>query len=205
MPWKATPMKSIAAPTPGPTEWAASPATSMWWSAGLGFSIEASTGRSRAQLTATPSRANAAAAARLREVTKWSAPRSSSAPQRPQFVVASKVRCIHSRVTGWSMAGVPPGSNARTYLPRTPVGRATRIAYLDHRGRFDVDEDGGMEDAHHAEKRRRRPAVGLGQPSQARGRRFHEAVDVGRVVGRYGGPLGVSGFAPTGPLPGRGP
>jgi hypothetical protein len=41
-----------------------------------------------------------------------------------------------------------------------------------------------MEEAHHAEKRRRRPAVGLGQPSQARGRRFHEAVDVGRVVGR---------------------
>src|SRR5215475_5299118 len=163
MPWKATPMKSIVAPTPGITESAASPATSMWWSAGLGFSIEASTGRSRAQLTATPSRANAAAAARLREVTKWSAPRSSSAPQRPQFVVASKVRCIHSRVTGWSMARVPPGSNARTYLPRTPVGRATRIAYLDHRGRFDLDDDGGMEEAHHAEKRRRRPAVGLGQ------------------------------------------
>jgi hypothetical protein len=58
-----------------------------------------------------------------------------------------------------------------------------------------------MEEAHHAEKRRRRPAVGLGQPSQARGRRFHEAVDVGRVVGRRAVNEG-SVFAPTNPLPG---
>ena len=71
---------------------AASPARTMWCCAGIGFSGDGSTGSSRAQLSATPSRTRAAAAARFASVTKFSAPRSSSGPKRPQLFTCSKIR-----------------------------------------------------------------------------------------------------------------
>jgi|SRR5262245_25733757 len=78
------------------------------------------------------------------------------------------------RATGMAQTG-PTG--AGDCEPGWPLSRRS-----DHRRRFDLDEDGGMEEPRHAEKRRCGLAAGLGQPPQACGRRLPEPVDVGRVV-----------------------
>src|SRR5262245_53311584 len=105
MPWKATPTKSIAVSRPGtPVASHASPAITIMWSAGVGFSAFGCTGSSRAQETISPVLTSRAAAARFAGVIRFSAPAWSSAPQRPQFFVFSKISSMRSGVTSM----VPP-------------------------------------------------------------------------------------------------
>ena len=100
MPWKATPTKSIAVSRPGtPVASQASPAITIMWSAGVGFSALGETGSSRAQETISPVRTAFAAAARFGGVIRFSAPAWSSAPQRPQFFTFSKISSMRADVT----------------------------------------------------------------------------------------------------------
>jgi hypothetical protein len=64
MPWNAMPMKSSEVSRPAPSVVHASPATTMWCSAGIGFSTDGATGKSSEQETVTPSRTVRAARAR---------------------------------------------------------------------------------------------------------------------------------------------
>ena len=108
MPWNATPTKSIAVSRPGtPVASQASPAITIMWSAGVGFSAFGCTGSSRAHETISPVRTSRAAAARFAGVIRFSAPAWSSAPQRPQFFDFSKISSMRAGVTliGSSGAG----------------------------------------------------------------------------------------------------
>ena len=89
MPWNATPTKSITDSNPASGIRQSSPAWIIMCSAGLGFSIDERTASSREQLTDSPAMTHAAASRRFSGVIRLSAPRSSSAPQRPQFLTAS--------------------------------------------------------------------------------------------------------------------
>ena len=65
---------------------------------GVGLSAAGVLASSSAQLTVTPSETSAAAAAETSGVTKFSVPRSSSGPQRPQLDSACAIASTSARV-----------------------------------------------------------------------------------------------------------
>ena len=67
-------------------------------SAGVGLSTAGFTGNSREQLTLSPIVIERAASSRFSAVMKFSAPLSSSAPQRPQFFTFSKTSRMYCGV-----------------------------------------------------------------------------------------------------------
>ena len=88
----------------------------MVWRTGAGLSADASVSRARAHETVRPVRTVAAAAAVTSGVTRFSAPSSSSAPQRPQLESESKNPRTSAASNGWrGMSG--PYRRTFTMLP----------------------------------------------------------------------------------------
>jgi hypothetical protein len=75
--------------------------------AGCGFSTDDCTANSRAQLTTSPATTDAAASRRFAGVIRFSAPFSSSAPQRPQFFHALEDIAHARRIPGSAHRSVP--------------------------------------------------------------------------------------------------
>src|SRR5262245_12482407 len=112
---------------------------------------------------------------------KGRAPRPS--PERDDYDFSPRFGWLSDRFESlWAAQNPAPrsisgsGNQARRRDDRLPERP------LCGRGCFDLHEDRGMEEASHAEKRRCRPTAGLGQPSQACGRRLPKTVDISRVI-----------------------
>src|ERR1700757_2605717 len=98
-PWNARPRKSVAKVRVLDPISMSCPCTT-WWITGLGLSGPAAVFSGIDIVTCRPDRTSAAAARTVSGVMKLSVPSSSSGPQRPQFLTASKISSNSRSVTG---------------------------------------------------------------------------------------------------------